>query len=141
MRAHLVHDEEMRFRAQANGTPEILFDAGEPASRRGPSPMQATLLATMACTASDVVLILRKERVPFTALEIEADAERAKEDPRVFTKIRLHDLVRGTNVKEAAVRREIDLSSEKYCPLERMLRRTGSEFVKNKVILHMAQNG
>jgi len=127
----------MRFRAQANGTPEILFDAGEPASRRGPSPMQATLLATMACTASDVVLILRKERVPFTALEIEADAERAKEDPRVFTKIRLHYRVRGTNVKESAVKRAIDLSSEKYCSVGIMLRRAGVEFVNTHEILPM----
>ena len=127
----------MRFRAQANGTPEILFDAGEPAFRRGPSPMQATLLATMACTASDVVLILRKERVPFTALEIEADAERAKEDPRVFTKIRLHYRVRGTNVKESAVKRAIDLSSEKYCSVGIMLRRAGVEFVNTHEILPM----
>ena len=127
----------MRFRAQANGTPEILFDAGEPASRRGPSPMQATLLATMACTASDVVLILRKERVPFTALEIEADAERAKEDPRVFTKIRLHYRVRGTNVKESAVKRAINLSSEKYCSVGIMLRRAGVEFVNTHEILPM----
>ncbi len=137
MRAHLVHDEEMRFRAQANGTPEILFDAGEPESRRGPSPMQAALLATMACTASDVVLILRKERVRFTALEIDADAERAKEDPRVFTKIRLHYRVRGTNVKESAVKRAIDLSSEKYCSVGIMLRRAGVEFVNTHEILPM----
>jgi len=99
--------------------------------------MQATLLATMACTASDVVLILRKERVPFTALEIEADAERAKEDPRVFTKIRLHYRVRGTNVKESAVKRAIDLSSEKYCSVGIMLRRAGVEFVNTHEILPM----
>src|SRR5207244_2841260 len=51
MKGHLVHVEEMRFRAQVEGAPEVLFDAGDQPSRRGPSPMQATLLATMACTA------------------------------------------------------------------------------------------
>src|SRR5437667_4646150 len=81
MKGHLVHVEEMRFRAQVEGAPEVLFDAGDQPSRRGPSPVQATLLATMACTASDVVSILRKERIPFRALEIEAEAERAKEVP------------------------------------------------------------
>src|SRR5713101_7339973 len=50
MKAHLVHVEEMRFRAQAEGSPEVLLDAGDTPARRGPSPMQATLLATMACT-------------------------------------------------------------------------------------------
>ncbi len=58
MKAHLVHVEEMRFRAAAEGASEVLFDAGDKGARRRPSPMQATLLATMACTASDVVSIL-----------------------------------------------------------------------------------
>lgn len=125
----------MRFRAQADGTPEVMLDAGEPASRSGPSPMQAALLATMACTASDIVVILRKERVPFTGLEIEGDAERAKEEPKVFTKIRMHYRVRGNGVKESAVKRAIDLSSEKYCSVGIMLRRAGVEFVNTHEIL------
>src|SRR5439155_23165143 len=115
MKGHLVHVEEMRFRAQVEGAPEVLFDAGDQPSRRGPSPMQATLLATMACTASDVVSILRKERIPFRALEIEAEAERAKEVPRVFTEIHLHYRVRGGNIQDAAGKRAIDLSREKHC--------------------------
>src|SRR5438132_14037173 len=110
MKAHLVHVEGMRFRAKADDGHEILFDGGEAESRRGPSPMQATLLATMACTASDVVSILRKERVPFRALEIDAEAERAKDFPKVFTKIRLHYRVRGTNTQDAAANRATDLS-------------------------------
>jgi len=137
MKAHLVHVEEMRFRAQVEGAPEVLFDAGDGGTRRGPSPMQATLLATMACTASDVVSILRKERVPFRGLEIEAEAERANEVPKVFTKIRLHYRVRGTNIQEAAVRRAIELSSEKYCTVGIMLRRAGVEFVNTHEILPM----
>ncbi len=91
--------------------------------------MQATLLATMACTASDVVSILRKERVPFRTLEIDAEAERAKDVPKVFTKIRLHYRVRGTNIQ--------DLSSEKYCTVGIMLRRAGVEFVNTHEILPM----
>src|SRR3989442_7344137 len=137
MKAHLVHVEEMRFRAQVEGAPEILCDAGDKPPRHGPSPMQATLLATMACTASDIVSILRKERVPFRALEIEAEAERAKDVPKVFTKIRLHYRVRGTNIQEAAVKRAIDLSSEKYCTVGIMLRRAGVEFVNTHEILPM----
>ena len=97
--------------------------------------MQATLLATMACTASDVASILRKERVPFHGLEIDADAERADDVPKVFTKIRLHYRVRGTNIPEAAVKRAIELSSEKYCTVGIMLRRAGVEFVNTHEIL------
>ena len=137
MKAHLVHVEGMHFRAKAEDGHEILFDGGETESRRGPSPVQATLLATMACTASDVVSILRKERIPFSALEIEAEAERAQEVPRVFTKIHLHYRVRGDNIQEAAVKRAIDLSSEKYCTVGIMLRRAGVEFVNTHEILPM----
>ncbi len=137
MKAHLVHVEEMRFRARADETPEVLFDAGAAESRKGPGPMQGVLLAAMACTASDIVLILRKERVAFTALEIEADAERAKDHPKVFTKIHLHYRIRGNGIKDATVRRAIDLSSEKYCSVGIMLRRAGVEFVNTHEILPM----
>jgi putative redox protein len=135
MKAQLVHVEGMRFRAKADGESEVLFDAGDPGSRRGPSPVQAVLLAAMACTASDVVMILQKERVAFSSLEIDAEAERAPEPPRVFTKIRMHYRVAGEGLRESAVKRAIDLSSEKYCTVEVMLRRGGVEFVNTYEIL------
>ena len=136
-KAHLVHVDELRFRAQAEGGPEVLFDGADEESRRGPSPMQGALLATMGCTASDIVWILRKERVPFTTLEIDAEAERAKQEPRVFTKIHLHYRLRGNDLEESAVKRAIDLSSEKYCSVGIMLRRAGVEFVNTYEILPM----
>src|ERR1700704_2566017 len=82
-------------------------------------------------------LILRKQRVPFTSLEIEADAERAAENPKVFTKIRMHYKIRGSGVSDSAVKRAIDLSSEKYCTVGIMLRRGGVEFVNTHEILPM----
>src|SRR5437762_3245131 len=137
MKGHLVHEEGLRFRAIADETAEIRFDAGDRETRRGPSPVQGALLSVMACTAADIVLILQKQRVPFTSLEIEADAERASEDPRVFTKIRLHYKIRGNGVPDSAVKRAIDLSSEKYCTVGIMLRRAGVEFVNTHEILPM----
>src|SRR3989441_11441339 len=119
----------MRFRAKADDAPSILFDAGDRGTRKGPSPVQGTLLSVMACTAADVVLILQKERVPFTSLEITADAERATEDPKVFTKIRLHYQVRGNGIKESAGKRGIDPFSEEYFPGGIMARRGGGGFV------------
>jgi len=135
MKAQLVHVDALRFRAKAEEAPEVLFDAGDGETRQGPSPVQGALLSTMACTAADVVLILRKQRIDFSSLEIEADAERAKEDPKVFTKIRMHYRVRGDGIKDSAVKRAIDLSSEKYCTVGIMLRRGGVEFVNTYEIL------
>ncbi len=126
MKAHLEQIQGMKFRAQVEGTPAIVLDAeqkNEPIG--GPSPMQAVLLAVMGCTASDVVWILNKQRVPFTKLEIEGEGERAKEDPKVFTKFHLHYKVYGDGAKPSAVKRAIELSSEKYCSVGIMLRRGG----------------
>ncbi len=126
MKAHLTQIRGMKFEAQVDGAPAIVLDADQKdVPIGGPSPMQATLLAAMGCTASDVVWILNKQRVPFTRLEIDGEAERAKEDPKVFTRIHLHYRVYGDGVKEAAVKRAVDLSSEKYCSVGIMLRRGG----------------
>jgi putative redox protein len=137
VKGRLVHVDALRFRTKADQSPELLFDAGDGESRQGPSPVQGVLLAAMACTAADVVLILQKQRVPFNSLEIEADAERATDNPKVFTKIHLHYKIRGNGIKESAIQRAIDLSSEKYCTVEIMLRRAGVEFVNTHEILPM----
>jgi len=126
MKAHLTQLQGMKFRTQVEGTPAIVLDADQKDELiAGPSPMQATLLAVMGCTASDIVWILNKQRVPFTKLEIEAEAERAKEDPKVFTKIHLHYKVYGDRIKATAMKRAVDLSTEKYCSVGIMLRRGG----------------
>ena len=126
MKAHLEQIHGMSFRAQAEGSPALtLHSAEKDETREGPSPMQACLLAAMGCTASDIIWILRKERVAFTGLELDADAERAKSDPTVLTKIHLHYRVHGKGLKESAVKRAIDLSTEKYCSVGVMLRRGG----------------
>ncbi len=136
MKAQLSQVKGMTFRAQVDGAPALVMDAEqkeEPIG--GPSPMQTALLAVMGCTASDIVWILNKQRVPFAKLEIDGEAERAKEEPRVFTKVHLHYRVYGNDVKESAVRRAIDLSTEKYCSVGIMLRRGGVAFENTWEIL------
>lgn len=136
MKAHLSQIRDMKFKAQVEGSPAITMHAperGEP--HEAPSPMQTTLLAAMGCTASDIVWILNKQRVPFTRLEIDADAERAKEDPKVLTKVHLHYRVYGEGVKESAVKRAIELSTEKYCSVGVMLRRGGVQWENTWEIL------
>lgn len=136
MKAHLTQLEGMKFRAQVDGSPAILIDAGDkPEERVAPTPFQTALLAAMGCTASDIVWILTKERVPFTKVEIEAEAERAEEEPRVLTKVHLHYKVYGEGIKESAVRRAIELSTEKYCSVGIMLRRGGVHWENSFEIL------
>lgn len=76
-----------------------------------------------ACTATDVVSILRKKREPLTALEVRAEAERASEPPTVYTQIKLVYTVAG-QVSRKAVEDAVRLSEEKYCSVAAMLKST-----------------
>lgn len=89
-----------------------------------PRPMEMVLLGTGGCTAYDVVLILRKSRQEVTGCVVKLTAERASADPRVFTKIHMHFVVRGRGLKPGLVENAIRLSHDKYCSATAMLART-----------------
>lgn len=136
MKARLTQLDDLKFQVQAEERPPIVLDArGKGETPEGPSPFQTALLAAMGCTASDIVWILRKQREPLARLEIEAEAERAPTEPKVLTKVHLHYKVYGDGVKEAAVKRAIDLSTDKYCSVGIMLRRAGVEWVNTFEVL------
>ena len=86
-----------------------------------PRPMETLLAGAGACTAYDVVLILKRGRQDVTGCTIKVQAERAETDPKVFTHINLHFTVSGRNLADAAVARAIALSHEKYCSATIML--------------------
>lgn len=83
--------------------------------------MEMVLLGLGGCTAFDVVLMLQKSRQNIDLCEVELDAERADGVPAVFTSIKVHFIVGGTELNEAAVERSVKLSAEKYCSVTRML--------------------
>ena len=89
-----------------------------------PRPMELVLAGTGGCTAYDVVLILKRSRQEVTGCEVSLKAERAENDPKVFTKIHFHFTLRGKGLKSEAVERAIQLSAEKYCSASIMLGRT-----------------
>ena len=87
----------------------------------GIRPMEMLLLGMGGCTAFDVLHILKKARQPVTDCVVELDAERADEEPKVFTKIHAHFRLKGTGLKEDRVKRAVELSAEKYCSASIML--------------------
>jgi putative redox protein len=87
----------------------------------GPRPMEMVLIGTGGCTTYDVILILKKSRQQVTDCVVEIQAERAEEDPKVFTKIHFHFVVTGKELKPEVVERAIKLSAEKYCSASIML--------------------
>ena len=90
-------------------------------STLGLSPVELLGAALGGCMGSDVALILTRGRQPLTALDVELSADRAEEDPRRFTEVRLHFAVRGA-VSPAQLERAIGLSRDKYCSVWHSLR-------------------
>ena len=89
-----------------------------------PRPMETVLAGTGGCTAYDVVLILKRGRHAVTGCQVKLSAERAGQDPKVFTKIQMHFVVTGRQLPAAAVERAIALSHERYCSASIMLGKT-----------------
>ncbi len=92
----------------------------------GPRPMEMLLMGMGGCASFDVVSILKKSRQVVTGCVTRLEAERADEIPAVFTAIRLHFVVSGKDLKEAQVKRAVDLSAEKYCSASIMFSRAGA---------------
>jgi putative redox protein len=91
-----------------------------------PRPMETVLAGTGGCTAYDVVLILKRGRHDVRGCQVRLKAERAPQDPKVFTAIHMHFVVGGRGLPAAAVERAIAMSHEKYCSASAMLARTAA---------------
>lgn len=91
-----------------------------------PRPMELLLAGMGGCTSFDVVMILKRGRQDVVDCEVKLNAERAETDPKVFTRINLHFVVTGKDLKPDAVERAIQLSAEKYCSASIMLGKTAT---------------
>jgi len=126
MKARIKLSEGMTFVAESGSGHAIISDAAPDIGGRnlGARPMELVLMGTGACTAIDVMHILRKARQPVTDCVVELDADRAETDPKVFTAIRMRYIVTGRGLDPAQVQRAVKLSKEKYCSATIMLAAT-----------------
>jgi len=118
----------MAFAARS-GSGHIVVMDGAPeggGNNLAPRPMELILAGAGGCTAYDVVMILNKSRQDISGCEVQLKADRAETDPKVFTKIHFHFIVKGRALKAEAVDRAINLSAEKYCSASIMLGKTAT---------------
>ena len=94
-----------------------------------PRPMETVLAGTGACTAYDVVLILKRGRHAVTGCRVQLSA-----DPKVFTRIGMHFIITGQRLDAQAVARAVALSHEKYCSATAMLAKTARIDVTHEVV-------
>lgn len=113
------------FTSEGSSGHSVAFDSDR-ASNRAPGPMEMVLRSLCACSATDLVIVLRKKRQEFTGIRVSAEGERATVPPQVYTKIHMRYEVAGRGVQREAVQRAVELSQEKYCSVFAMLRHTAS---------------
>jgi putative redox protein len=118
--------EGMTFMGQSGSGHAAVIDGSPDHGGRnlGMRPMEMLLTGMAACTAFDVVLILKKGRQPLADCVVTAKAERAAADPKVFTHIHLVYTVAGRGLDPKQVERAVKLSKEKYCSATLMLAKT-----------------
>ena len=126
MKARVKWVEQASFAVESGSGHAVVVDGAPEAGGRnlGMRPMELVLAGAAACTAFDVVWILKRARQPVTDCIVEAEAERAPEEPRVFTRIHLAYAVAGRGLDRKQVERAVKLSKEKYCSATIMLART-----------------
>lgn len=126
MRARIKWVEGVSFLGETESNHAVLMDGSPEAGGRnlGARPMELVLLGLGGCSSFDVVLILKKQRQEITDCVAEISADRADSDPKVFTRIHLHFIVTGKNLKPEQVERAIKLSAEKYCSASIMIGKT-----------------
>jgi putative redox protein len=126
MKARVTWVEDRTFVGEAGTGHKIAFGTahGPDGLKPGPSPMELVLIGTGGCSAFDVVHILEKGREPVEDCVVELDADRAETDPKVFTRIHMHFVVKGRDLSAKKVERAIALSVEKYCSASAMMAKT-----------------
>ena len=126
MKATIKWLDGVSFEAESGSGHRLILDGAHAHGGRnaGLRPMEAVLIGVGACSAFDVISILRKARQPVSDCVVELEAERAEDPPKVFTRVRMRFVVTGRGLAPAKVERAVALSVEKYCSATAMLRPT-----------------
>lgn len=127
MQARVKWVENAAFVGETGSSHAVVIDGPAEIGGRnlGARPMELMLLSVGACSAVDVVHILKKARQPVKDCFVEVEGKRAETEPKVFTDIHLQFVVSGEGLSENQVKRAVELSAEKYCSASIMLKRGG----------------
>jgi len=127
MQARVKWVENAAFVGETGSSHAVVIDGPPEIGGRnlGARPMELMLLSVGACSAVDVVHILKKARQPVKDCFVEVEGTRAQTEPKVFTDIHLKFVISGEGLSENQVKRAVELSADKYCSASIMLKRGG----------------
>ncbi|CAO1667517.1 OsmC family protein [Salinicola sp. LHM] len=137
MKATVKWTDGRQFVTESGSGHSVVIDGNPDHGGRntGPRPMEMVLMGLGGCTSFDVIQILEKARANVTDCVATLEAERFDGTPSVFTKIHVHFVVTGKGLKDAVVKRAVDLSAEKYCSASLMLAKGGVEITHSYEIV------
>ncbi len=126
MKARVKWVEDLLFLGESGTGHTVVMDGPKELGGHdiGIRPMELLLLGMGGCTSFDMIQMLTKARQDIHDCVVEIDSDRSDEIPKVFTRIRVHYIITGKNIKESQVKRAIELSTEKYCSASLMLGET-----------------
>lgn len=139
MQAQIKWVDGAMFLGESGSGHTIVMDGPAEAGGRnmGVRPMETLLIGLGGCASYDVVSILKKGRQDIRDVHTLLEAQRADSEPKVFTKIHIRFVVTGKQLKEAQVKRAVELSAEKYCSASIMLGRGGVEISHDYEIIEV----
>jgi putative redox protein len=91
---------------------------------KGPKPKPLVLVALGGCTAMDVASMMQKMKINFTEFSVEVSGELAEDHPKIYEKIKVVYKIKGENMPYSKIKKAVDLSTEKYCAVNAMLRKS-----------------
>jgi putative redox protein len=126
MKARVQWLDGRAFVGESGSGHAVVMDGSPESGGRniGIRPMEMLLLGLGGCTAFDIVMILERMREAVTGIDLALEGERASDDPKVYTRVKLIYKITGRNLKPANVERAVKLSSEKYCSASAMFAKT-----------------
>lgn len=135
MKIHLKRlNENYHFETVNERGDVVHLDNKSEPNPQGASPMELLLMGVAGCSSIDIVMILRKQQLEMTNLEMDVEGFRIDGAvPNVFKRIHLKIFIDG-DIPENKAKRAVDLSLEKYCSVAKMLDKTAE--ITKEIILN-----
>lgn len=125
--------QKRQFVARTGSGHNLILD--DAAGATGPKPIEMVAVGLAGCTAFDVITILRqKYQQKVTGYQVRVEADQAERPPQVFTTVRIHHVVTGIGIEEAALKEAIRLSEEKYCSVGAMVQKTATFETTHEIV-------
>jgi putative redox protein len=135
-KAKIKYVDGLQFVGHGDSGPGVVMDADTEVGghNTGARPMELLLIGIGGCSGMDIVSILKKKKEKVTGLEINVDGKKAEDYPQKFTNIDIEYVVKGKNLSDAAVKRAVQLSMDKYCSVKASLEGSAKITFKYKIV-------